>query len=249
MTKKKVLAIAGILGISALVLSAGTLAYFTDTETETNTFTLGKVDIELKEYDHQGNVFVQNQKIMPGSSSTAVQKNAIVTVKDDSEESWVWVEMLIPSALYNSKTETQESNNALHYNQLKTFLDGYSTNSGITTVYDDHDTHQWSLMTYVDEVTVNGKEYSRLRSTHKDKVAAGYTTSPAISQVYVDDDVKTVDGKVFIPTGQQTTNNKYSGEFAEYAGDWEVIINAYAVQAEGIANVNDAVAAYAAQNS
>lgn len=49
MTKQKVLAVAGILGISALVLSAGTLAYFTDTDTETNTFTIGNVKIDLIE--------------------------------------------------------------------------------------------------------------------------------------------------------------------------------------------------------
>lgn len=49
MTKKKVLAVAGVLGIAALVLSAGTLAYFTDKETVTNTFTVGNVDIELIE--------------------------------------------------------------------------------------------------------------------------------------------------------------------------------------------------------
>ena len=248
MTKQKVLAVAGVLGISALILSAGTLAYFTDTDSAKNTFTLGKVDIELNEFDHEGKEFVQNQKLMPGSNLTAIQKNAIVTVKEDSEESWVWVEMLIPSALYNSKTQTQESNNALHYNQLKTFLDGYNTNSSIATVYDDHDTHQWSLMTYVGEKTVDGKSYSVLRSTHKDKVAAGYITSPAISQIYLDDDVKFENGKVYIPTGQEVTDGKYSGGFAEYTGDWEVIINAYAVQAKGIADVDAAVAAYAAQN-
>lgn len=49
MTKQKVLAVAGILGIAALVLSAGTLAYFTDTESKTNTFTIGNVDITLYE--------------------------------------------------------------------------------------------------------------------------------------------------------------------------------------------------------
>ena len=49
MTKKKVLAIAGVLGIAALVLSAGTLAYFTDTDEETNTFTIGNVKIDLIE--------------------------------------------------------------------------------------------------------------------------------------------------------------------------------------------------------
>lgn len=49
MTKKKVLAVAGVLGIAALVLSAGTLAYFTDSDQKTNTFTLGNVDITLYE--------------------------------------------------------------------------------------------------------------------------------------------------------------------------------------------------------
>lgn len=49
MTKQKVLAVAGVLGIAALVLSAGTLAYFTDTDKETNTFTVGNVDIDLIE--------------------------------------------------------------------------------------------------------------------------------------------------------------------------------------------------------
>lgn len=43
--KKQILAVSAVLGIAALVLSAGTLAYFTDKDTATNTFTLGKVDI------------------------------------------------------------------------------------------------------------------------------------------------------------------------------------------------------------
>lgn len=47
--KKKILAISAVLGIAALVLSMGTLAYFTDTEKATNTFTIGNVDIALYE--------------------------------------------------------------------------------------------------------------------------------------------------------------------------------------------------------
>ena len=66
----------------------------------------------------------------------------------------------------------------------------------------------------------------------------GTTTSPAVSQIYMDDDVKYQDGKYYIPTDQTAT------EFVEYDGDWKVIINAYAVQADGIADVDAAVAAY-----
>ena len=54
--KRKTLAIAGVLGLAGLVAGAGTLAYFTDTDTATNTFTVGNVDIELLEsYLHRVN--------------------------------------------------------------------------------------------------------------------------------------------------------------------------------------------------
>jgi len=250
--KKQILAVSAVLGIAALVLSAGTLAYFTDKDTKTNTFTLGKVDITLKEYDHDKNPFEQDQKLMPGSSSTtAVPKEATVTLASDSENAWVWMEVLIPSALYNSKTSTNESNNALHYNQFINFLAGdkyegkTSTNANAVKASAHWDAdHQWSLLTYVDEVTIDGKTYSRLRTTHKDIMKANEESSPAISQIYLDDDVKMVEGKVYIPTGQETAGGKYTGAFAEYTGDWKVIVNAYAVQADGLANVDAAVAAY-----
>ena len=154
--KKKVFALSLALGALALILSAGTLAYFSDTDTATNTFTLGKVEIELKETDHEGNDFVQNQKLVPGSSTVdAIAKNAFVTVEDGSEDAWVWVEMLIPSELYNSKDEHHESNNALHYNQFVNYLQGYtsnSTNPGAVTLSGRIPAdHQWSLMKYIEE--------------------------------------------------------------------------------------------------
>ena len=70
MTKKKVLAVAGVLGIAALVLSAGTLAYFTDTDKATNTFTMGNVDIKLieEQRNEDGTAledFEQDKVLMP----------------------------------------------------------------------------------------------------------------------------------------------------------------------------------------
>lgn len=91
MTKQKVLAVAGILGIAALVLSAGTLAYFTDTDKETNTFTIGSVDIDLIESQlHRVNAGVQN-----GSTSTSplwtpgvTMEGAEDTAKDHENVTW-----------------------------------------------------------------------------------------------------------------------------------------------------------------
>ena len=67
--KKKVLAISAVLGIAALILSAGTLAYFTDTEQKTNTFTFGKVDIALYESQlHRVNANVSQNLNSDGSA-------------------------------------------------------------------------------------------------------------------------------------------------------------------------------------
>lgn len=250
--KKQVLAVSAVLGIAAIALSAGTLAYFTDKDTATNTFTLGKVDIQLNEYDHEGNAFVQNQKLMPGSSSVAVAKEATVTVKDDSEPAWVWVEILIPAKLYASKDDGHETNNALHYNQFMDYLQGYenrtspNANAAIARSTWPSD-WQWTTFDYIDDVTVGGKTYSRLRSTHKNIMNAGEESSPAISQVYLDNDVKFENGKYYIPKAVPADTDPAT-EFEEYDGDWEIIVNAYGVQAEGLATVDAAVAAYAAQN-
>lgn len=65
--KKKVIAASAVLGLAALVLGGGTLAYFTDQKAITNHFTVGKVEIELIESQlHRTNAGVAN-----GTTSTS----------------------------------------------------------------------------------------------------------------------------------------------------------------------------------
>lgn len=98
-------------------------------------------------------------------------------------------------------------------------------------------------MKYIDEVPIGNVTYARLRTTHQDIVKANETTSPAINQVYMDDSVYTnEDGKYMIPTDWEATK-----DFTVYEGDWEIIVNAYAVQAAGFNSVDEAVTAYYAQ--
>ena len=253
-SKTKVLAITGVIGLGALAIGAGTLAYFNDTDTATNTFTVGKVDIALNETDNEGNPFKQDQKLFPGSSKVnAIAKNATVTVKEGSEDSWVWVELLIPSELYESKTETNETNNALHYNQFLNYLQGYTADSSnpnaqTAAQYYNNSDHQWTVMKYIDQVTVGNTTYARLRTTHKDKVTAGNTTSPAVNQFYMDNDVYTTEsnGKTVYMIPATGASSDPATNFVEYSGTWEVIVNAYAMQATGFSTVDDAVAAYVA---
>ena len=51
MNKKKILSLTLILCVAAIMVVGGTLAYFTDTDNATNTFTMGNVDIDLWESD------------------------------------------------------------------------------------------------------------------------------------------------------------------------------------------------------
>lgn len=90
---KKILALvlAFVLVIGASV--AGTLAYLTDkTGSVTNTFTVGKVKIELYETDDNketGNkVYGKQYDLIPG---TTLDKNPIVEVKAESEACWLFV--------------------------------------------------------------------------------------------------------------------------------------------------------------
>ncbi|MBR5709100.1 MAG: SipW-dependent-type signal peptide-containing protein, partial [Oscillospiraceae bacterium] len=88
MSKKKILTIALCVALVAALVIGGSIAYFTDkTQTETNVFTLGKVDISLAEpkWDPEA-----EHTVMPG---TFYDKDPTITVEDGSEDCWVFVEL------------------------------------------------------------------------------------------------------------------------------------------------------------
>lgn len=99
MNKKKIIAVALCVCMAATAIVGGTLAYFTDTDTKTNVFTTGKVDITLNDE------FEQNSKLLPAvvdednNILNAVAKEVSVTNEDDSEEAFVRVHLAIPSSI------------------------------------------------------------------------------------------------------------------------------------------------------
>ena len=109
---KKILSLllCAVLLVAASV--AGTLAYLTDNDTTTNTFTVGKVDIELQEYevDPQTGKKTETQtvvqkledlELVPGR---IIEKNPFITVASDSENCWLFVK--IENNLGNAVTIT-----------------------------------------------------------------------------------------------------------------------------------------------
>lgn len=64
--KKKIIAVCLIVALAATAVIGGTLAYFTDNEVATNTFTVGNVDITLTEPNWAGSGSQDAPEVYPG---------------------------------------------------------------------------------------------------------------------------------------------------------------------------------------
>lgn len=257
MKKKTILMAAIAVMLVAVLVVGGTLAYFTDTKSATNTFTMGNVSIDLKEQQKGENglePFEQNKQLVPGKSNDGNAVSKIVTVTNTSEDNaaWVWVELKIPAYLVSKEYPTNESKNALHWNSYGCFNVEYNagnywklaTSDGIVDA--DHNVTDpkmvavgdglWNDYKYVGRVTENGTEYVVIRTTMAKTLPAGKTSLPCLAQVYMDWRVTTsADGSEYnLPDGRNISTQL----------PWNVIVTAYAIQADGFNTVDEAVAAY-----
>lgn len=114
MNKRKLMLVAIALCMAAILLAGGTLAYLTDTDQQTNTFTTGHVALELDEAvvekdpetgdlvatgertDNTDEGKKQNYHIYPGN---VVTKDPTITVLEGSENSWVAAKVVIKGDL------------------------------------------------------------------------------------------------------------------------------------------------------
>lgn len=95
--KKKVLAAATSVALVAVVGIGATLAYFTDSEEQTNVVTMGHVDIDLTETSQEkDSILTENglqfNNVMPGD---VVSKVPTVTVVEDSQDAYIRMKMEI----------------------------------------------------------------------------------------------------------------------------------------------------------
>ena len=255
--KKKITAIFLCVALVAIAIVGASLAYFTDTKTATNTFTVGNVKIELVEQQKGENgleAFDQDKTLVPGKSNDGNAVSKIATVKNTGKnDAWVWAELRIPKYLVSSEYPTNESKNALHWNSYGCFNVEYNSGNywslAITDgiVDADHNVTDpnmvaveaglWYDYQYVGTETIGDIEYVVIRTKMQNTLPAGMTSLPFLAQVYMDWRVTTSeDGTQFIlPAGDPISTD----------ASWEIIVNAYAIQAEGFETVDDAIAAYA----
>ena len=253
--KKKIVALCLCVALAVVAIGGATLAYFTDTDQEINTFAVGNVSIDLIEQQKGANgleAFEPRKTLLPGTSDkNAVSK--IVTVKNTgANDAWVWVDLKIPAYLVSNEYPTNESKNALHWNSYGCFNVEYNSGNywGLATsdgiVGADHKVTNadmvavedglWYDYQYVGRKTIDNTEYVVIRTKMQNKLPTGKISLPCLAQVYMDWRVVTnEDGTQFIlPAGDPISTN----------ASWEIIVNAYAIQADGFDSVDAAIAGY-----
>ena len=250
--KKRIVTIALVVALVAIA-AVGTLAYFTDTDNATNTFTVGNVSIDLIEQQRGENglvPFEQNKKLYPivGSAQGEKDKYGMPTAKNyvdkmvtientGSEKAYIRAYFAIPSALDDGYETFNAGLNVLHFNF------GNKVENGVVTSTEGAEwiwTHgnKWNYF----ETTIDGIKYNVYYADYHQAVDAGTTTEQLIQGVYLD---KSFDMKEGVPYA-------FGEEFAVDAGwDWNSVscpVFAVACQAEGFDNAADAInAAFGAQ--
>ena len=243
--KKKIVSLA--LAVCLIAIAAvGTLAYFTDKDTETNTFTAGGVKIDLIEQERNGQGglqdFTQDKVLMPIVGSAQGEKDAlgqpvaanyvdkIVTIKNTGKSAaYVRAYFAIPSALDDGYETFNAGANILHFN--------FGNENGVST-----EGVQWSWMhgnkwNYF-ETTIDGVAYNVYFADYYQVLPAGETTEQFLSGVYLDKSFDMKDGKYYA-FGKEVDLSGLINADGELA--IKCPVKAVAVQAAGFGSVDAAI--------
>ena len=241
--KKKIVALA------VVAIGGATLAYFTDTDNETNTFTVGNVAIDLIEEERDGNGgkqdFTQDKKLYPIVGSAQGEKDALgmptaknyvdkmVTIENTgSEKAYIRAYFAIPSALDDGYETFNAGLNVLHFNFGNKVVDGtISSTEGAEWIW----THgsKWNYF----ETEIDGIKYNVYYADYYQAVDAGATTEQFVQGVYLDKSFDMKDGDAY---AFGTKLNLDAG------WNWNKVscpVFAVACQAEGFDNATAAIEA------
>lgn len=223
MKKKSILLVSVAVMLAAVLVVGGTLAYFTDTKNAKNVFTVGSVKIAL----HEAN------KITDVEAGEPVDRDA-------AYQTWLSAQKLIPTTAAHeantiSKVVTIENtgdNDA--YVWVKVYIPAVLDDPDHRSLHVDGGNADWdySMPSTTEEIdSVNYRVYTYL---YHNKLGNDAETTPAIHQVYMDSAV----------TQSQGGGHVLADGTTVYTGSWDLIVEAYAIQADSFADVNAAYTAY-----
>ena len=222
--KKKITAIFLCVALVAIAVVGASLAYFTDTDKATNTFTVGGVKIDLHEANKDGDVdekyqeWLKDQVLMPGDNSTNTVAKRVYVENTGKSDSYVRVHIAIPSVLDNAQPDFDASKNLLHFNADPTSYVEGKWNWG-TKVVEGRDGFTakgdtWNCYT----TKVDDIDYNVYVVTYETKLAPKDVTLDAMHQVYLYKDVTAADIE---------KANEVLGE------EWKVLVFAEGGQVDG----------------
>ena len=223
---KKVLVWLLVVTMTATAAIGGTLAYFTDRDSEANVFTVGNVAIDLEED------FQHGATLIPGVN---IEKKPTIT-NTGANDAWVWAEIAIPSELNSTASAAK---NIIHFNMSKE-----SVVDGLWNWWDGADYSEGAYM--ITEKEIDGVMYDVYTVQYETPLKPGETTAnPVIYKVYMDSHVDIdPDGNwAWVEDGQVTAINWNS----ETNGNPVIYVSAYAMQTEGFDTVYAAYDAYQTQ--
>lgn len=239
--KKKILSIATCAAFAACAMIGGSLAYFTDTDNATNTFTVGGVKIALHESNKESDLaqgeelaidddyqeWLEDQVLMPGDSQTNTVSKVVTVENTGKSNSYVRVHIAIPSVLDDAQPNFDASKNLLHFNAYAdSYTDGFwnwgkKVTTDRTSFVGSGDT--WNYYT----TTINNISYNVYVVTYETALAPEDTTAKsAMHQVYLYKDVTNAD----IDKANETLK-----------GDWNIYVAAEGTQTEGFTDAFDAL--------
>ena len=243
--KKKIVALCLCVALAVVAIGGATLAYFTDTDEATNTFTAGGVMIGLieQERDGQGGLqeFTQDQVLMPIVGSAQGEKDdlgqpvaanyvdKIVTIQNTGKsDAYVRAYFAIPSALDDGYETFNAGVNVLHFNFGNE--DGAST-YGVQWIWKHGD--KWNYF----ETTIDGVAYNVYYADYYQVLPVGATTEQFVSGVYLDSHVD-MDAQ-----GDYIDTRFPNADLSILNGTVSCPVMAVAVQADGFDTVDDAITA------
>lgn len=265
MNKRKLLTLALALCMVAILAVGGTLAYLTDTDQATNTFTVGNVDIKLNEYQRAADGekledFKSGSKLSPivgsaqgekdkfglATAKNYVDKIVTVTVAKGSDDAYVRVYYAIPTELDNVG---DASKNVLHVNDGNRFVKAGNKTDG-QAINPDYTAYMGSETTLVTnyKMTVNNQtmKYNIYYRDYNKVMAAEEETGAAfIVGLYLDQGVDTKQVKQEDGSTKTvwtiTRNGKTTDINYDFTKGVAIPVYAVGVQAAGFESCADAV--------
>ena len=251
--KKKIFAITLCVAMLAIMVVSGTMAYFTDTQAQTNTFTAGKVDIILyetkvekdtdKESERYGDLVSTGEKtqkdqtyhLFPGMT---VDKDPTIRVEKGSEDAFIAAKVTVNNVAGKDVWSLigVESYPEGHMLALQGFLSGGCAEVGAVPQEDHPLNLRNGIYVYGDgtysvwqEVINNNDQYTY------------------VFYVFIEEAMSAQEEVVLF--NQMHINPAWTNEDMEIMNTMSIEVEAYGVQANGFTNCYDAMVGAFGQNA